>query len=147
MPGSGRAPGEGIGYPFQYSWTSLVAQLVKKICLQCKRPGFDPRVGKIPWRRERLPTPVFWPGEFHGLYSPWIAKSWTRLNDFHFHYRWGFSSFILPSLFSSQYNYISFSVKSVFIIRNIMPMQISLTSKHWSVLWLDFLSYFSIFLR
>ena len=30
---------------------------------------FDPWVGKIPWRRERLPTPVFWPGEFHGLYS------------------------------------------------------------------------------
>ena len=27
-------------------------------------------VGKIPWRKERLPTPVFWPGEFHGLYSP-----------------------------------------------------------------------------
>ena len=25
---------------------------------------------KIPWRRDRLPTPVFWPGEFHGLYSP-----------------------------------------------------------------------------
>ena len=30
-------------------------------------PGW---MGKIPWRRERLPTPVFWPGEFHGLYSP-----------------------------------------------------------------------------
>ena len=28
-----------------------------------------PWVGKIPWRRERLPIPVFWPGEFHGLYS------------------------------------------------------------------------------
>ena len=27
-----------------------------------------------PWRRERLPTPVFWPGEFHGLYSPWCCK-------------------------------------------------------------------------
>ena len=27
-------------------------------------------VGKIPWRRERLSTPVFWPGEFHGLYNP-----------------------------------------------------------------------------
>ena len=26
------------------------------------------------WRRERLPTPVFWPGEFHGLYSPWGHK-------------------------------------------------------------------------
>ena len=32
---------------------------------------FDPWVGKIPWRRERLPSPVFWPGEFHGQYSPW----------------------------------------------------------------------------
>ena len=27
----------------------------------------DPWVGKTPWRRERLPTPVFWPGEFRGL--------------------------------------------------------------------------------
>ena len=27
-----------------------------------------------PWRRERQPTPVFWPGEFHGLYSPWGCK-------------------------------------------------------------------------
>ena len=26
------------------------------------------------WRRERLPTPVFWPREFHGLYSPWGHK-------------------------------------------------------------------------
>ena len=33
-----------------------------------------PWVGKIPWRRERLPIPVFWPGEVHGLYSPWGCK-------------------------------------------------------------------------
>ena len=31
-------------------------------------------VGKIPWGRERLPIPVLWPGEFHGLYSPWGHK-------------------------------------------------------------------------
>ena len=31
---------------------------------------FDPWVGKILWRRERLPTPVSWPGEFHGMYTP-----------------------------------------------------------------------------
>ena len=37
-------------------------------------PEFDSRVGKIPWRRERLPTPVFWPGEFCGLYNPWGRK-------------------------------------------------------------------------
>ena len=27
-----------------------------------------------PLEKERLPTPVFWPGEFHGLYSPWVSK-------------------------------------------------------------------------
>ena len=42
------------------------------------RPGFNPWVGKIPWRKERLPTPVFWPGEFHRLYSPWGRKESER---------------------------------------------------------------------
>ena len=73
IPGLGRSAGEGIGYPFRYSWASLVAQLVKN-SPECGRPGFDPWVGKMPWRRERLPNPVFWPGEFHGLYSPWGCK-------------------------------------------------------------------------
>ena len=31
IPGSGRSPGEGIGYPFQYSWSSLVVQTVKNL--------------------------------------------------------------------------------------------------------------------
>ena len=42
----------------------------QRIRLQCRGPGFSPRVGKSPCRRERLPTPVFWPGESHGPYSP-----------------------------------------------------------------------------
>ena len=42
--------------------------------LQFRRPGFDPWVGKIPWRNARLPTAVFWPGEFHGRYGPWGGK-------------------------------------------------------------------------
>ena len=29
VPGWGRSPGEGVGYPLKYSWASLVAQLVK----------------------------------------------------------------------------------------------------------------------
>ena len=38
--------------------------------------GFDPWVGKIPWRRKWQPTPVFWPGKSNGQrslkgYSPW----------------------------------------------------------------------------
>ena len=53
--------------------TSLVAQLVKNPPLM-RRPEFEPWVGKIPWRRKRLPTPIFWPGEFYGLYSPWGRK-------------------------------------------------------------------------
>ena len=31
IPGSGSSPGEGIAYPFQYSWASLVAQMVKNL--------------------------------------------------------------------------------------------------------------------
>ena len=31
IPGSGRSPGEGIGYPLQYSWASLMAQMVKNL--------------------------------------------------------------------------------------------------------------------
>ena len=47
-----------------------------RICLHCGRTGFNPWVGKIPWRREQLPTLVFWPGEFHELYGPWGGKKW-----------------------------------------------------------------------
>ena len=48
----------------------------QRICLQCRKPGFNPWIRRIPWRRERLPTPVLWPGEFHGLYIPWGHKKW-----------------------------------------------------------------------
>ena len=68
IPGPGRSAGEGIGYLLHYSWAFLVAQLVKNPLLQCRRPVFDPQVGKIPCRMQRLPTPVFWPGEVHGLH-------------------------------------------------------------------------------
>ena len=59
------------GVPWGLRW--------KRICLQCRRPGFDPWVRKIPWRRERLLTPAFLPGESHGQrslagYNPWCHK-------------------------------------------------------------------------
>ena len=43
--------------------------------------GSIPKFGKIPWRRERLPTPVFWPGEFHGLYSLWGHKDCAHTTE------------------------------------------------------------------
>ena len=70
IPGSGRSPEERIIYPLKYSWASLVSQLETNLTATWET-WFDPWVVKIPWRRERLPTPVNWPGEFHGLYSPW----------------------------------------------------------------------------
>ena len=62
------------------------------ICLQCGRPGFDPWVGKIPWRRQWHPTPALLPGKSHGQrslvgYSPWGRKEsdtteWFSLSFF-----------------------------------------------------------------
>ena len=53
------------------------------------RRDFNPWVRKIPWGGERLPTSVFWPGEFHGPYSPCGHKesdTTERLTfTFHFH--------------------------------------------------------------
>ena len=57
-----------LGRGLSCDWASLVAQTIKNM-LQCKMPGFDPWVGKIPWRREFLHTLVFLPGEFHGQRS------------------------------------------------------------------------------
>ena len=54
-------------------WASLMAQMVKNL-LQCRRPGFDHLVGKIPWRRKWQLTPVFLPRKFHeqkSLVGPW----------------------------------------------------------------------------
>ena len=49
------------------------------ICLQCRGPRFNLWVGKIPWRREWLPTLLFLPEKSHGQsslvgYSPWGHK-------------------------------------------------------------------------
>ena len=65
----------------RYDWAtydyeaSLIAQLIKNLAA-IQETCFDSWVGKIPWRKEQLPTPVFWPGEFHGLYSPWGHNEW-----------------------------------------------------------------------
>ena len=55
-------------------------------CRRWKRRGFDPWVGKIPWKRKWQPTPVFLPGESHALrsladYSHRVVKSWTWVSN------------------------------------------------------------------
>ena len=49
IPGSGRSSGEGIGYPLQYSWASLVAQLVKNLPTKAGDAGLIPGLEEIPW--------------------------------------------------------------------------------------------------
>ena len=54
------------------------------ICLPSRRLGFNPWVGKIPWRRKWQPTPVFLPGESHGQRRATVCgvtKSRTWLSD------------------------------------------------------------------
>ena len=72
--------------------TSLVAQVVKRICLQCRRPRFEPRVGKITWRRDWLLTPFSclensmdrgaWWATIHGVteldMTGWLTLSETQ---------------------------------------------------------------------
>ena len=82
IPGSGRSAREGIGYPLQYSWASLVAQLIKNLpavqetwvhSLGWEDPlekGKATHSGILAWG---IPWTV------HG-----VAKSWTGLSDFHF---------------------------------------------------------------
>ena len=63
----------------------LVAQLVKN------PPAMQETwVWSLGWEdplaKGKLPTPVFWPGEFHGLYSPWGRKEWD-MTERHFHFQ------------------------------------------------------------
>jgi hypothetical protein len=64
-------PGSSVKY------FRLVARWYR-ICLQCRRPRFDPWIREIPWRMEWQTTPVFFPGEFYGqrslVGSPWDHK-------------------------------------------------------------------------
>ena len=53
---------------------------------ECRRPGFDPWVGKILWIREWQPTPVFLPEKFHGQrslvgYNPWGCREWDMIES------------------------------------------------------------------
>ena len=89
IPGSGRSAGEGIGYPLQYSWASLVVQLVKN------PPAMQETwVRSLGWKdplREEMAThssilawKIPWTEKPGKLQSYGVTKSWTWLSDFHF---------------------------------------------------------------
>ena len=67
-------------YRWLFPWARLPWWLSgKESTCQCRRCGFEPQVGKIPWRRKWQPTPVFLPEKPYrqrslGGYSPWVSK-------------------------------------------------------------------------
>ena len=73
IPGLGRSPGEGTGYPLQHSWASLVVQLGKH-----PPAMWETWVRSLGWEdpleKGKAAHSSVWPGEFHGLYSPWGRK-------------------------------------------------------------------------
>ena len=82
IPGLESSSGEGIGYPFQYSWFSLLAQLVKNL------PAMQEiYVRSLDWEdalekgKAAHSSSLAWriPWTVHG-----VTKSQTRLSDFHF---------------------------------------------------------------
>ena len=69
LPGGKLGPGIALG---NVSWGFPGGTSCKepaRQCRRCKRHGFSPWAGKIPWRRKWPPTPVFLPGESHGQRS------------------------------------------------------------------------------
>ena len=69
----------------QRQWASLMAQLVKN------RPAtWETWVRSLGWEdpleKEQLPTSIFWPGEFHGLYSPWGLKELDMTEQLSLHF-------------------------------------------------------------
>ena len=87
----------GIQTHIWASWLFPGGSDGKSFCLQCGRPGFDPWVGKIPWRRQWHPTPVLLPGKSHGRrslmgYSPWGRKESDTTEQLHslIHSLWAF---------------------------------------------------------
>ena len=67
IPGSGRYPGEGIGYPLQYSWASLLAQLVKN--LPAMQETWVRYLGSIPGDGKGYPL------QYSGLENPHGQRS------------------------------------------------------------------------
>ena len=83
MPGSGRPTGEGKGYPLQYSWASLVAQLVKNLPAM-----WETWVRSLGWGRSTGEGKGY-PFRYSGLENSMdcivlrVAKSQTPPSDFH----------------------------------------------------------------
>ena len=83
IPGPGRSPGEGIGYPLQYSWASLAAQLDKESA-NAGDLGLIPGLGRFLEEGKGYPLQYSALENCMDCIVHGVAKSQTRLSDFYF---------------------------------------------------------------
>ena len=82
IPGLGRSTGEGIGYPLQHSWASLVAQLVKNLpASNVGDLGLIPGLGRSPGEGKDYPLQYSGLENSRDCIVQGVAKSRTRLRD------------------------------------------------------------------
>ena len=84
IPGWGISTREGIGYPLQYSWASFVTQLVKNP--PAMQETWVPSLGRSPGGGKGYPLQYSGPENSVGCIVHGVAKSPTRLSEFHFHF-------------------------------------------------------------
>ena len=82
IPGWGTSTGEGLGYPLQYSWASLVAQLVKNLPAMHEVPGLIPGSGRFSGEGKGYPLQYSGLENFMDCIVHGVTKSWTLLNNF-----------------------------------------------------------------
>ena len=83
IPGWGISTREGIGYALQYSWASFVTQLVKNP--PAMQETWVPSLGRSPGGGKGYPLQYSGLENSMGCIVHWVAKSPTRLREFHFH--------------------------------------------------------------
>ena len=83
IPGLGRSAGEWIDYPLQYSWASLVAQLVKNLPAMREDLGSIPGLGRSPAEGKGYPLQDSGLENSMDCIVHGVTKSWTRLHNFH----------------------------------------------------------------
>ena len=115
IPGSGRSTGDGIGYPLQYPWASLVAQLVKKSACNAEDLGLIPGLERSSGEGKGYPL------QYSGLENSMdcivcgVAKSLTRLSDFQFKVKHCKAVLRENRMTYFRYNWINLYIKEIFV--------------------------------
>ena len=66
------------------TWSGKTTVLIMSLFKKPSVTPYYPHPLYLSWRRERLPTPVFWPGKFHGLYTLWGCEESDMTEWLHF---------------------------------------------------------------